>query len=147
MTRSAFRLAALALCAGLIFTGCAPAAPASSGAPAGSAAESTLTVTLPDPLPEPIQPTEEDLAAITDVLETRFRVDWDRPGRYLTARLDSVQVIPPKEWAGLQIPLTDNTPWLDGRSCLDCITDPGGCLLMVRTTTEYTPEAILCAPQ
>ena len=150
MTRSAFRLAALGLCAGLLFTsctGCAPAAPASSQAPASSAAESTLTVTLPDPLPEPIQPTEEDLAAITDVLETRFRVDWDRPGRYLTARLDSVQVIPPKEWAGLQIPLTDNTPWLDGRSCLDCITDPGGCLLMVRTTTEYTPEAILCAPQ
>ena len=147
MTRSAFRLAALALCAGLIFTGCAPAAPASSGAPAGSAAESTLTVTLPDPLPEPIQPTEEDLTAITDVLETRFRVDWDRPGRYLTARLDSVQVIPPKEWAGLQIPLTDNTPWLDGRSWMDCITAPGGCLLMVRTTTEYTPEAILCAPQ
>ena len=147
MTRSAFRLAALALCAGLIFTGCAPAAPASSGAPAGSAAESTLTVTLPDPLPEPIQPTEEDLTAITDVLETRSRVDWDRPGRYLTARLDSVQVIPPKEWAGLQIPLTDNTPWLDGRSWMDCITAPGGCLLMVRTTTEYTPEAILCAPQ
>lgn len=147
MTFRLFRFAALALCAGLIFTGCAPAAPASSGAPAGSAAESTLTVTLPDPLPEPIQPTEEDLAAITDVLETRFRVDWDRPGRYLTARLDSVRVIPPKEWAGLQIPLTDNTPWLDGRSWMDCITDPGGCLLMVRTTTEYTPEAILCAPQ
>ena len=150
MTRSTFRLAALALCAGLLFTlctGCAPAAPASSGAPAGSAAESTLTVTLPDPLPEPIQPTEEDLTAITDVLETRFREDWDRPGRYLTARLDSVRVIPPKEWADLQIPLTDNTPWLDGRSCLDCITDPGGCLLMVRTTTEYTPEAILCGPQ
>ena len=152
MTRSLFRLAALALCAGLIFTGCAPAAPASSGAPASSAAaESTAPkptiIPLPDPLPEPLQPTEEELAAITDVLETRFRADWDRPGRYLTARLDSVQVIPPKEWADLQIPLTDNTPWLDGRSCLDCITDPGGCLLMVRTTTEYTPEAILCGPQ
>ena len=155
MTRSTFHLAALALCAGLLFTlctGCAPAAPASSGAPAGSAAaESTApeptTIPLPDPLPEPIQPTEEDLTAITDVLETRFRADWDRPGRYLTARLDSVRVIPPKEWADLQIPLTDNTPWLDGRSCLDCITDPGGCLLMVRTTTEYTPEAILCGPQ
>ena len=150
MTRSTFHLAALGLCAGLLFTsctGCAPAAPASSGAPAGSAAESTLTVTLPDPLPEPIQPTEEDLAAITDVLETRFRVDWDRPGRYLTARLDSVQVIPPKEWAGLQIPLTDNTPWLDGRSWMDCITDPGGCLLMAQTTTEYTPETLISGPQ
>ena len=150
MTRSAFRPAALALCAGLLFplfTGCAPAAPASSRTPASSAAESALTVTLPDPLPEPIQPTGEDLAAITDVLETRFRVDWDRPGRYLTARLDSVRVIPPEEWASLQIPLTDNTPWLDGRSCLGCIADPGGCLLMVRTSTEYTPEAILCAPQ
>lgn len=151
MTRSLFRFAALALCAGLLFTGCAPAAPASSGAPAGSAAESTAPkptiIPLPDPLPEPLQPTEEELAAITDVLETRFRADWDRPGRYLTARLDNVRVIPPKEWADLQIPLTDNTPWLDGRSCLDCITDPGGCLLMVRTTTEYTPEAILCGPQ
>ena len=152
MTRSLFRFAALALCAGLLFTGCAPAAPASSGAPASSAAaESTApkptSIPLPDPLPEPLQPTEEELAAITDVLETRFRADWDRPGYYLSARLDSVRVIPPKEWADLQIPLTDNTPWLDGRSCLDCITDPGGCLLMVRTTTEYTPEAILCGPQ
>ena len=155
MTFRLFRFAALALCAGLIFTictGCAPAASASSGAPASSvAAESTVpeptTIPLPDPLPEPLQPTEEDLAAITDVLETRFRVDWNRPGRYLTARLDSVQVIPPKEWADLQIPLTDNTPWLDGRSCLDCITDPGGCLLMVRTTTEYTPETMIGAPQ
>ena len=147
MTRSTFRLAALGLCAGLLFTSCTGCAPASSQAPASSAAESTLTVTLPDPLPEPIQPTEEDLAAITDVLETRFRVDWDRPGRYLTARLDSVQVIPPKEWAGLHIPLTDNTPWLDGRSWMDCITDPGGCLLMVRTTTEYTPETMIGAPQ
>ena len=150
MTRSAFRLAALGLCAGLLFTictGCAPAAPASSQAPASSAAESTLTVTLPDPLPESIQPTEEDLAAITDVLETRFRVDWDRPGRYLTARLDSVQVIPPKEWAGLDLPLATATDWLDGRSWMDCITDPGGCLLMVRTTTEYTPETMIGAPQ
>lgn len=152
MTRSLFRFAALALCAGLLFTGCAPAAPASSGAPSGSvAAESTTpeptTIPLPDPLPEPLQPTEEELAAITDVLETRFRADWDRPGYYLSARLDSVRVIPPKEWAGLQIPLTDNTPWLDGRSWMDCITDPGGCLLMVRTTTEYTPETMIGAPQ
>ena len=38
MTRSLFRFAALALCAGLLFTGCAPAAPASSQAPSGSAA-------------------------------------------------------------------------------------------------------------
>ena len=54
-------LSALALCAGLLFTGCAPAAPASSGAPASSAAaESTAPkptiIPLPDPLPEPLQP-------------------------------------------------------------------------------------------
>lgn len=152
MTRSLFRFAALALCAGLLFTGCAPAAPASSGAPASSAAaESTAPkptiIPLPDPLPEPLQPTEEELAAITDVLETRFRADWDRPGRYLTARLDSVRVIPPKEWADLQLPLTSGNTRLGGKSWMDCIADPGGCLLMAQTTTEYTPEALVGVPQ
>lgn len=152
MTRSLFRFAALALCAGLIFTGCAPAAPASSGAPASSAAaESTAPkptiIPLPDPLPEPLQPTEEELAAITDVLETRFRGDWNRPGYYLSARLDSVRVIPPEEWADLQLPLTSGNTQLGGKSWMDCIADPGGCLLMAQTTTEYTPEALVGVPQ
>ena len=152
MTRSTFRLAALALCAGLIFTGCAPAAPASSGAPSGSvAAESTAPkptiIPLPDPLPEPLQPTEEELAALTDAIETQFRGDWDRPGYYLSARLDSVRVIPPEEWADLQLPLTSGNTQLGGKSWMDCIADPGGCLLMVRTTTEYTPEALVGVPQ
>ncbi|WP_291246000.1 hypothetical protein [Fournierella sp.] len=30
---------------------------------------------------------------------------------------------------------------------MDCITDPGGCLLMAQTTTEYTPEALVGVPQ
>lgn len=155
MTFRLFRFAALALCAGLIFTictGCAPAASASSGAPASSvAAESTApeptTIPLPDPLPEALQPTEEELAALTDAIEAGFRADWDRPGRYLTARLDSVRVIPPKEWEDLELPLADGNTHLEGESWMDCIADPGGCLLMAQTTTEYTPEALVGVPQ
>ena len=155
MTRSLTRSAALSLCAGLLFTlftGCAPAAPASSEAPVNSVtaesdAPAPTTIPLPDPLPEPLQPTEEELTAITDVLETRFRADWDRPGRYLTARLDSVRVIPPEEWADLELPLTSGNTRLGGKSWMDCITDPGGCLLMAQTTTEYTPEALVGVPQ
>ena len=150
MTRSAFRLAALGLCAGLLFTictGCAPAAPASSQAPASSAAESTLTVTLPDPLPEPIQPTEEELAALTDAIEAGFRAEWDQPGRYLTAQLDSVRLVPQEEWTDYEVILTVRKFWLMGKSWMDCIADPGGCLLMAQTTTEYTPETLISGPQ
>ena len=151
MTRRLFRFAALALCAGLVFTGCAPAASPAPSAPASSAAESTApeptTIPLPDPLPEPLQPTEEELAALTDAIEEQFRGDWDRPGRYLSARLDSARVIPPEEWADLQLPLTSGNTRLEGKSWMDCIANPGGCLLMAQTTTEYTPETILAGPQ
>ena len=155
MTRSLTRFAALSLCAGLLFTlftGCAPAAPAFSEAPASSVtaesdAPAPTTIPLPDPLPEPLQPTEEELAALTDAIEAGFRADWDRPGRYLTARLDSVRVIPPEEWADLELPLTSGNTRLGGKSWMDCITDPGGCLLMAQTTTEYTPEALVGVPQ
>ena len=58
MTRSLFRFAALALCAGLLFTGCTPAAPPAPSAPASSAAAESdapapTTIPLPDPLPDP----------------------------------------------------------------------------------------------
>ena len=155
MTRSLTRFAALSLCAGLLFTlftGCAPAAPASSEAPASSVtaesdAPAPTMIPLPDPLPEPFQPTEEELAALTDAIEAGFRADWDRPGRYLTARLDSVRVIPPEEWEDLELPLADGNTHLEGKSWMDCIADPGGCLLMAQTTTEYTPEALVGVPQ
>lgn len=151
MTRRFSRFLALVLCTGLVFTGCAPAAPASSAAPVPSAAESAApdptTIPLPDPLPEPLQPTEEELTALTDAIEEQFRGDWERPGRYLSARLDSVRVVPPDEWADLQLPLTGGDALLDGKSWMDCIAEPGGCILMAQTTTEYTPEAILAGPQ
>lgn len=152
MTRSLFRFAALALCAGLLFTGCTPAASSALSAPASSAAAESdapapTTIPLPDPLPEPLQPTEEELAALTDAIEEQFRGDWERPGYYLSARLDSVRVIPPKEWEDLQLPLTSGNTQLEGKSWMDCIADPGGCLLMAQTTTEYAPETILGGPQ
>ena len=72
MTRSLTRFAALSLCAGLLFTLFTGCAPASSEAPASSVtaesdAPAPTTIPLPDPLPQPLQPTEEELAAITDV--------------------------------------------------------------------------------
>ena len=152
MTRSLFRFAALMLCAGLLFTGCTPAVPSASSAPASSAAAESdapapTTIPLPDPLPEPLQPTEEELVALTDAIEEQFRGDWERPGYYLSARLDSVRVIPPEEWADLELPLTSGNTQLEGKSWMDCITAPGGCLLMAQTTTEYTPEALVRVPQ
>ena len=152
MTRSLFRFAALMLCAGLLFTGCTPAVPSASSAPASSAAAESdapapTTIPLPDPLPEPLQPTEEELVALTDAIEEQFRGDWERPGRYLSARLDSVRVIPPEEWEDLQLPLTSGNTKLEGKSWMDCIAAPGGCLLMAQTTTEYTPEALVGVPQ
>lgn len=150
MTRRLSRFAALALCAGLVFTGCAPAAPVSSPAPSvSSPAENAApaAIPLPDPLPTPLDPAEEELAALTNAIEEQFRGDWDQPGRYLSARLDSVRVIPPEEWEDLQLPLTGGNTQLEGKSWMDCIADPGGCLLMAQTTTEYAPETILAGPQ
>lgn len=149
MTRSTFRLAALALCAGLLFTLCTGCAP--SAAPSDPAPQSTppyfVPLPMPDPLPEPIQPTEEELAALTDAIEAQFQAEWDQPGRYLTAQLDSVRLVPQEEWTDYEVILTVRKFWLMGKSWMDCIADPGGCLLMAQTTTEYTPEAILCGPQ
>ena len=58
-----------------------------------------------------------------------------------------MRVIPPKEWEDLQLPLTSGNTQLEGKSWMDCIADPGGCLLMAQTTTEYAPETIIAGPQ
>ena len=150
MIRFSLRAGALALAAGLLLCGCAPAPSSSSSpssVPSSSDSSGPASIPLPDPLPQPVEPTGEELAALTHTIEEQFRGDWDRPGRYLSGRLDNVRVIPPEEWADLNLPLTDGNSTLGGKSWMNCIAEPGGCILMAQTTAEYFPETILCGPQ
>ena len=123
-----------------------PAASAASE-PASSGGFEPASIPFPNPLPEQLEPSQEELDALTEEIEAQLSADWERPGRYVFARLDSVQVLPQEEWKNLRVPLTDGVDWLEGRSWMDCLIQPGGCILTAQTTTEYFPETILAGPQ